>query len=398
VSLPDAWWTPGLIVLVAAWTAWITVHGIRFVSAVAAIRVARRRSRAFPAAVESALPCWGRLRAEGRRAPLVVSDSVTTAAVLGWGPPVIAVSPSAVQMLDAEELDRILIHEWAHVQRRDDLVNVLQIVIRTIAGWHPALWWLDRRLHVEREIACDEMTVAITGSPKSYAASLLKLATLRGRSRVMHASPAALGSSFLRTRIFRIVSSRTSIGPIWSRSVAAAIVVILGAMSKGIGALTLVATVFATPFAPPRMPGAQPNPLALAAVPASSPETAAQQPAGRPAAPLPAVPPSAPERSVPPPQPRTEPALPAMPETATAADPAAGAKVPADADHEIAAAPLPSAPLTTPGQTAVNAPASQSPWTAVAAGGTAVGRKSKDAGVATAGFFTRVARRVAGSF
>jgi hypothetical protein len=38
------------------------------------------------------------------------------------------------------------------------------------------------------------------------------------------------------------------------------------------------------------------------------------------------------------------------------------------------------------------------PWTAARAGGTAVGRKSKDAGVATAAFFTRFARRVAGAF
>ncbi|HWT45556.1 MAG TPA: hypothetical protein VN085_06295, partial [Vicinamibacterales bacterium] len=37
-----------------------------------------------------------------------------------------------------------------------------------------------------------------------------------------------------------------------------------------------------------------------------------------------------------------------------------------------------------------------SPWTAAAAGGVAIGRKSKDAGVATAGFFTRFARHVAG--
>ena len=63
----------------------------------------------------------------------------------------------------------MLIHEWAHVQRRDDLVNILQIVVRIIAGWHPALWWIDHRLHIEREIACDEITVAVTGSPKAYA-------------------------------------------------------------------------------------------------------------------------------------------------------------------------------------------------------------------------------------
>ena len=95
----------------------------------------------------------------------------------------IAVAPSLLTTLDAGELDRVLIHEWAHVQRRDDLVHILQIVVRIIAGWHPALWWIDRRLHLEREIACDEMTVAATGSPKSYAACLMKVATVRGTRR-----------------------------------------------------------------------------------------------------------------------------------------------------------------------------------------------------------------------
>ena len=36
----------------------------------------------------------------------------------------IAVAPSLVETLDTDELDRVLIHEWAHVQRRDDLVNI----------------------------------------------------------------------------------------------------------------------------------------------------------------------------------------------------------------------------------------------------------------------------------
>jgi hypothetical protein len=41
---------------------------------------------------------------------------------------------------------------------------------------------------------------------------------------------------------------------------------------------------------------------------------------------------------------------------------------------------------------------SRSVWSTAADGGTAIGRKSKEAGVATAGFFTRFARRVASSF
>ena len=55
-------------------------------------------------------------------------------------------------------------------------------------------------------------------------------------------------------------------------------------------------------------------------------------------------------------------------------------------------------PLMPPPLPTVAPESEQSPWSAAAAGGAAIGRKSKDAGVATAGFFTRFARRVAGSF
>ena len=96
-------------------------------------------------------------------------------------------------------------------------------------------------------------------------------------------------------------------------------------------------------------------------------------------------------------QPRTEPAPPTTPEPASAVEPTPAAKVAADPDRTITA-PVPSAPITAPGQPAVSEDTSQSAWTAVAAGGSAIGRKSKDAGVATAGFFTRFAKRVAGSF
>jgi hypothetical protein len=300
-----------------------------------------------------------------------------------------------VTLLGADELDRILIHEWAHVQRRDDLVYIPQVVVRAIAGWHPALWWLDRRLHVEREIACDEMTVAIAGSPKSYAECLLKLATLRGRSHVMRAAPAALTSSYLRARVSKIVTSRTSIAPVWSRSLAAAIVTILTVMSIGIGGLTLVATAFSTPFVP-RVARAQANRLVPAARPAPSSTGAAHKSAGRPAE-RPSSAPSTRESSLPAAQLRTEAAAQAVPETASAVEPTRGAKVAANPDREMTA-PLPSAPLVVPGLPALTADRSPSPWAAVAAGGTAIGRKSKEAGVATAGFFTRFAKHVAGSF
>jgi bla regulator protein blaR1 len=397
VSLPDAWWT-SLRVVLAVWTLWASVQIIRFVSAIVAIRRARARSRLFPPDTKPALPHWQRVRSVGRRASLVLSDSVSTAAVLGWGSPLIAVAPSLVRTLEAGELDRVLIHEWAHVQRRDDLVNILQFLVRIIAGWHPALWWIDRRLHVEREIACDEVTVAVTGSPKSYAQCLMKLASLRGTSAAMRTAPALFTPSSLRARVVKLVSPHSSLAPAWSRSIAAAIVGTLCVVSVAVGGLNFVeATALARPLAMPApvltatltrvAPTAQPTrSLDLSSDPSPRPTitaaSMAQRPTVQPRVGVPAA--------------GTEPDAPATAdaETVVAATLAAKAGVPSVTLAQI--------PATTPGpleNAEVRAePQPQTPWSAAAAGGTALGRKSKEAGIATAGFFSRFGRRVAGSF
>ena len=86
--------------------------------------------------------------------------------MLGFGSPIIALAPRLLTELSAPDLDRVLVHEWAHVQRRDDLAQLVQHIVRAIAGWHPAVWWLERRLDFEREAACDEVAVDVTGSRK----------------------------------------------------------------------------------------------------------------------------------------------------------------------------------------------------------------------------------------
>jgi len=407
VSLPDVWWTSTFVIR-AAWTLWVSVQIVRFVSAIVAIRRARARTRAFPSPVESMMPHWRRVRSGGRRATLVLSDSVTTAAVLGWGAPMIAVAPSLVTTLDADELDRVLIHEWAHVQRRDDLVHILQIVVRIIAGWHPALWWIDRRLHLEREIACDEMTVAATGSPKSYAACLMKLATVRGTRRGLRTAPAVLTMSGLRARVIKIVSPPPSIAPVWSRSIAAAIVTALCLMSVGLGELKLVeATVFALPLLSDATHNTSPDRLSTATTARLSSgvetERLSRQTAGRPPR---AQRPKAKQPS-PSPKSETEPKAPSTSDAANVVD--SPHAVEPEPEHTSAQqqAEVPRPPPAVSDAKVESQPPSagsavtadpQSPWTAAAAGGAAVGRKSKDAGVATAGFFTRFARRVAGSF
>ena len=181
VSLPHS--PTSVPLIIGAWLVWLAVFGTQLTAAMVALQRARQRCRAFPLALEGRLPIWARVKHQGRFAQLVVSDDVRAAAVIGCGAPVIAVAPALVQHLTAAELDRVVIHEWAHVQRRDDLGNVAQLMARLVAGWHPGIWWLDRWLRAEREVACDEMAVMLTGSSKTYAACLVKLASLPLASR-----------------------------------------------------------------------------------------------------------------------------------------------------------------------------------------------------------------------
>ena len=399
ISLPESFWTSTTVML-SGWMIWASLCTIRFGSAAFALRRARAYARPFPSRVESTLPHWSRLRADGRRATLVLSDSVTTAAVLPWGAPMIAVAPSLVTTLDATELDRVLVHEWAHVQRRDDLVSTLHVVVRIIAGWHPAVWWIDRRLHIEREIACDEMTVAVTGSPKSYAECLMKLASLKGAARAVQGAPAVLTMSGLRARVTKIVSPYPSIAPVWSRGIAAAMVSTLCMMSIAMAGLELVdATAFALPVPPTRMLTTTLERLAPPEIPARALQAENKPSPQRTAVSVRATARTTEQQTAPPPPTRPDP----KPDAPIPPDPVnvgqstplpavepGGGSVPSDA------ALVEQKPESQPPAAKPEPP--RSPWGAAADGGVAIGRKSKDAGVATAGFFTRFAHRVAGSF
>lgn len=400
VSLPDSWWTSAVVML-SVWMIWASVCTVRFGVALLALRRARVFGRGFPSEVESTLAHWNRVRTEGRHTTLILSDSVNTAAVLPWGAPMIAVAPSLLTTLEPAELDRVVIHEWAHVQRRDDLVSALQIVVRIVAGWHPAVWWIDRRLHREREIACDEMTVAVTGSPKSYAECLLKLASLKGAVRTIQGAPALFSMSGLRARLTKIVSPHRFIAPIWSRGIAAAIVSTLCITAVGVAGVELVAaTALTLPVVPTRMLATTLERLAPPVLPTPAmPEdikrsprrpavsapfaqrTRAQEPA-RPASPPPT------SKSEEPPAPAPAKGVDSMP---AVAEPHVDSIVSPTDTLPIVQSPEPAPP-------AVKAEQPRTPWGAAADGGVALGRKSKDAGVATAGFFSRFAKRVAGSF
>jgi beta-lactamase regulating signal transducer with metallopeptidase domain len=106
---------------------------------------------------------------------LVVSDQARVPAAMGFRHPVVVLPVWSLRDFPAVQLQHILIHELAHIRRHDDWTNLVQKVTRAIFFFHPAVWWIDARLSLEREMACDEAVLAATSDPRAYAGCLIDL-------------------------------------------------------------------------------------------------------------------------------------------------------------------------------------------------------------------------------
>ena len=113
--------------------------------------------------------------------PVRVAHSVAVhvPSVVGWLRPIILLPVSALSGLSPSQLDAVIAHELAHVRRHDFAINALQTAAEVLLFYHPACWWLSRRIRAEREHCCDDIAVAVCGDRLAYAAALADLEALR---------------------------------------------------------------------------------------------------------------------------------------------------------------------------------------------------------------------------
>src|ERR1700730_18638581 len=97
-------------------------------------------------------------------------------AVVGWFRPVVLLPISALTGLSAQQLELVIAHELAHVKRLDPFVNLFQIAAETLLFYHPAVWWLSKRIRAERENCCDDVAIAACGNAVEYARALATMA------------------------------------------------------------------------------------------------------------------------------------------------------------------------------------------------------------------------------
>lgn len=105
-----------------------------------------------------------------------VTGAQTTPGVSGIFRSRIHIPRELLHSLAPDELEAVLLHELAHIRRRDNLWRILQTVIVCLCWFHPLVWWLHRRLMLESERACDEAVVRRTRNGEVYAQGLFKAA------------------------------------------------------------------------------------------------------------------------------------------------------------------------------------------------------------------------------
>jgi beta-lactamase regulating signal transducer with metallopeptidase domain len=111
-----------------------------------------------------------------RTVKVCVSDQLRVPTAIGFVRPRVVLPSWTMRELSATELNAILLHELAHLRRWDDWTNLVQKVLGALFFFHPAVWWIEKNLALEREMACDDLVLAETASPRAYAECLVSLA------------------------------------------------------------------------------------------------------------------------------------------------------------------------------------------------------------------------------
>ncbi|HVF55937.1 MAG TPA: M56 family metallopeptidase, partial [Pyrinomonadaceae bacterium] len=175
VELPTGAW---LSIFFCAWLLVACVRTGRVLASHRRLCELKRDSPPLGARHQSRLRQFLSSYTRARPVRLAGSTEINMPMAVGLRNPVIIFPLALVGQLTEDEFDQILLHELAHVQRRDDWTNFAQKLVEAILFFHPAALWIGRRLTLEREVACDDHVICVTKAGRQYAVCLTKLAEL----------------------------------------------------------------------------------------------------------------------------------------------------------------------------------------------------------------------------
>ncbi|MEM7384992.1 MAG: M56 family metallopeptidase [Verrucomicrobiota bacterium] len=202
----------------------VTILGYRMIGWLGLSRMRKRSAPETDPAWLSSLSAMKKRLGLRQRIALRRSQELSAPITFGVIRPVVLL-PASPTSWDEKRKTPVLLHELAHIKRRDWLTQTLGQLACAVHWFNPLSWWLLRQMQTSREFACDDLTIAKGAVPSDYAAELLHFVEA---SREKSASPVAVSMarpSNIEERIRRIIrNDRTRI----ALTVATILVAIIG--------------------------------------------------------------------------------------------------------------------------------------------------------------------------
>jgi beta-lactamase regulating signal transducer with metallopeptidase domain len=206
-------WLAGSLV----WSLWVVLHVYRF---------QRLLGHAKPAGAELiglVRTLAGRLGLKRYPSVWLVPGAVSPMLWTVGRAPRLLFPARLLERLDREQLQTLLVHELAHMRRRDHWVRFVELAALGLYWWHPVLWWARRELHEAEEQCCDAWVVwTLAGTGRAYALALLQ--TVAFFSQVRAPLPVAASGiglvPHLRRRLTMIMQGKTQRSLSWAGGLA----------------------------------------------------------------------------------------------------------------------------------------------------------------------------------
>lgn len=264
----DAGISWGTVVL-AVWAAGALLTLGRYGVAVLTVRLIARRAHPV-----SDGPWMARVRQAGAELgmaePVRLLQAEGAAMPMTWGilRPVILV-PAEADGWTAERARVVLLHELAHVARRDCLWQTVARLACAAYWFHPGVWWAARQMHVEREQACDDQVLAAGTRASDYAGHLLEVARSFRARPLTAVAAVAMARSQLEGRVVAVLDAARARGRVPGR---------IAVLAGGVAAVALFPLAAASPegFEPSSPQASPPADVAVVETPAAPRESASE--------------------------------------------------------------------------------------------------------------------------
>lgn len=108
-----------------------------------------------------------------KRIVLLESQLVSVPSVTGFFKPIILIPIGLLSHLPQDQIEAILLHELAHIRRKDYFINLIQSFAEILFFFNPGVLWVSSIIKEERENCCDDIAVGITQNKSKFIHALV---------------------------------------------------------------------------------------------------------------------------------------------------------------------------------------------------------------------------------